>query len=254
MLADQRRALILDLLNQRAASISVVELSELFKVSTMTIRRDLDLLEEQKHIQRVHGGAMILREDSGKSFFHRQPESSEEKKAIGRMAATLVEDHDTMLMDAGTTTLAMAAEMKCLKDVTVITHALPVAQALCTCEHVQVISLGGTLKRKEQCAVGPMVVQALSKFMVDKLFLSAAGIDLDHGLTDPDMMETEVKQAMIRSARKVFLVADSSKWGMTHLVQIAAWTSIHVLVSDSGLPASIREELDTRGVQVIIAS
>lgn len=254
MLADQRRALILDLLNERAASISVVEFSALFKVSTMTIRRDLDLLEEQKRIQRVHGGAMLLREDLGKSFYHRQPESSEEKNAIGSLAATQVEDHDTVLLDAGTTTLAMATEMKCLKDVTVITHALPVAQALCACEYVQVISLGGTLKRKEQCTVGPMVVQALSKFMVDKLFLSAAGIDLDHGLTDPDMMETEVKQAMIRSARKVFLVADSSKWGTTHLVQIAEWTSVHVLISDSGLSGSTREELEARGVQVIITS
>jgi DeoR family fructose operon transcriptional repressor len=254
MLADQRRTLILDLLRERAGSVSVLELSELFKVSTMTIRRDLDLLEEQRRIVRVHGGATVLRPDSGKPFFHRQPEFSQQKKAIGKLAASLLEEHDTVLMDAGTTTLAMAVEMSCQKDMTIITHALPVAQELCNCEHVQIILLGGVLKRKEQCSVGPMVVQELCKFTVDKLFISAAGMELVHGLTDPDLLETEIKQAMIRSARQVILLADSSKWGIVHLVQIAPWSSIHMLISDQDLPDSAQAELEAMGIRVLTAS
>lgn len=259
MLSDQRRAQILELLAQKASSISALELSQQFNVSTMTIRRDLDMLEARNQIRRVHGGAILYREDTGKPFFHRQPEFNEEKRAIGELAASLVDDDETILFDAGTTTLAtvtalvasLEGKVGCLKKLTVITHALPLAQELCACENVQVILLGGVLKRKEQCAVGSTVVQALSRFSVDKLFLSAAGIDLERGLTDPDLMEAEVKQAMIHSAGKVIVVADSSKWGTVHLVQIAPWSSIHTLVSDRGLPESARQEIEARGIQVL---
>jgi DeoR/GlpR family transcriptional regulator of sugar metabolism len=99
-----------------------------------------------------------------------------------------------------------------------------------------------------------MVVQELCKFTVDKLFISAAGMELVHGLTDPDLLETEIKQAMIRSARQVILLADSSKWGIVHLVQIAPWSSIHMLISDQDLPDSAQAELEAMGIRVLTAS
>lgn len=255
MLAEQRRAIILETLAQSGQSVLVTELSRLFQVSTMTIRRDLDLLEAAGQVRRVHGGAVaaLPREDTGQPFVKRSAERGPQKQAIGQLAASLVQDGDRILVDAGTTTLAMAERLGCLKRLTVITHALPVALALCASENVSTLVLGGILKQKEQCAVGPMVAQALERFSVDKVFLSAAGFETEKGLSDPDLMEAEVKQAMIGAARQVILLADSRKWGQVHLVQIAPWSQIHTLVSDSGLPLPARQALTDLGVQVLIA-
>lgn len=250
MLAEQRRNLILDSLSHQGSSISVVELSQMFRVSTMTIRRDLDQLETEQKVRRVHGGAIVFREDTGKPFEKRHVESNREKQSIGRLAASLVQDGQKIFLDAGTTTLAIAMNLGGKKNLTVITHALPIAQALCSFDSISTIFLGGMLKRQEQCAIGSMVVQTLSHLNADLFFLSAAGFDLQKGPTDPDLMEAEVKQSMIHSAHQVILVADSSKWGVVNLVQITTWSKIHVLVTDDGLPQIAIQDLESLGVKV----
>jgi DeoR family fructose operon transcriptional repressor len=252
MLAEQRRSMILETLKAKATGVSVVELGKLLEVSTMTIRRDLDLLENQHQVRRIHGGAIVLQEDTGEPFLLRSTTASQEKASIGTLAASLIDEHDVILLDAGTTTLALASRLPRSISLTVITHALPVAQALCAYENIKTIFLGGMLKRKEQCAVGPLVLQALARFNADKFFLSATGFDLEKGPSDPDLLEVEIKQAMIRVAKQVILVADSSKWEQVHLVQIAPWSSIQTVVSDPDLPLAGREQLALLGVQVMV--
>jgi DeoR/GlpR family transcriptional regulator of sugar metabolism len=251
MLAEQRRLLIIDLLIHKKDSVTVAELSDLLNVSAMTVRRDLDTLERTNMIRRVHGGAIAKSTDAGKPFNSRSAECAEEKRRIGRLAASLVQVNEKILFDAGTTTLQIASALGGSKAITAITHALPIAQTLSGFDNVTTIILGGILKQKEQCAIGPMVIQDLSRLSVDTVFLSAGGFDLDKGVTDPDLLESEVKQAMMHSAMRVVLVADSSKAGCVCLIQISDWSGIHMLVTDDGISDSIVSSLEGLGVKVL---
>lgn len=253
MLAEERRLRILDVLNESENGIvSVAKLSELLGVSSMTIRRDLDWLEEKALAKRVHGGVMAYQSVvSERSFAERDGQFSQEKQIIGRLAAQLIHDGERIILDAGTTTQQVARNLMGKRDLTVVTNALPVAEELCQFPQVSTILLGGILKRKERCTVGPMVVTELARLSVDKLFLSAAGFTVDKGATDPDLWETEVKQAMIRAAQEVILVADSSKWGVVTLVRITPLRAVHRLITDDGLPISAIEAIEAEGVKVI---
>ena len=253
MLAEERRLRIVELLNERESGIvSVAELSGLLGVSSMTIRRDLDWLEEMSLLRRVHGGAVAYQGMADeKPFVERHGEFSREKQIIGWTAAQLIHDGEKIILDAGTTTQQVARNLACKQDLAVVTNALPIAEELARCPQVSTIVLGGMLKQKELCNVGPMVTQELARLSVDKVFLSATGFTVEKGVTDPDLQETEVKQAMIRAAREVILVADSSKWGVTTLAQIAPLRAIHKIVTDDSLPVEAIQAIEAEGVEVI---
>jgi len=253
MLTEERRLRIVEILNETENGVvTVTELGELLGVSGMTIRRDLDALEEMVLLRRIHGGAVSYqRVIDEKPFRQRGGEFNREKETIGRLAAHLIRDGERIILDAGTTTLQVARNLAGKKDLTAVTNALPVAEELCHRLQVSTILLGGMLKQKERCTVGPTVVEALSRLSVDKLFLSAAGFSVDRGATDPDLWEVEVKRAMIRAAREVILVADSSKWGTVNLVQIAPLNAIHKIVTDDHVPAAVVEEIEAEGVEVV---
>jgi len=256
MLAEERRYRIVGILNERENGLaSVTELSDLLEVSTMTIRRDLDWLEEKRLLRRVHGGAVIREAlDDEKSFLERGDEFSQEKRLIGWAAAQLVRDGEVIILDAGTTTQQVARHLDASKDLTVVTNAMPVAEEPSHYPHISAILLGGMLKHRELCTVGPPVTGELSRLSADKLFLSAAGFTLQKGATDPDLRETEVKQAMIRAARQVILVIDSSKWGVVTFAQITTLDAIHKIVTDDAIAADAIEALEAEGVEVITPS
>lgn len=253
MLAEERRLRIVEILRERESGIvSVVELSELLRVSSMTIRRDLEWLEGMALLRRVHGGAVAYQGVADeKPFVQRHTEFSREKQIVGWAAAELVQDGESIILDAGTTTQQVAKNLAGKKNLTAVTNALPVAEELSKCPQVSTIVLGGMLKQEELCTVGPTVTQELARLSVDKVFLSAAGFTVEKGATDPDLHETEVKQAMIRAAREVILVADSSKWNVTTLAQIAPLKAIHRIVTDSGIPTEAIAAIEAEGVEVI---
>jgi len=253
MLAEERRQTILKLLDLReSTSATVAELAERLRVSSMTIRRDLTWLEEAGLLRRVHGGAMALEADEAEvPFVARSQQAGHEKRTIGRLAASLIRDGERIVLDAGTTTLQVALHLGERQDLTVVTNALPVAQALAHHPGVSTFVLGGQLKKREQCTVGPPVTEALARLTVDRVFLSAMGFSLARGITDPDILEAEVKRAMIRAAHEVVLVADSSKWGVESFAQIAALAAIQTLVTDLGLPGEAVEVLRAMGVRVV---
>ena len=253
MLAEERRLRIVQLLNQRDTGIvSVAELAQLFRVSSMTIRRDLDWLANSAMLKRVHGGAVANHPPvDEKPFRDRGSEFSDEKRSVGWVAAELVVDGDQIILDAGTTTQQIAQNLTDRKGLTVVTNALPVAIELARSQHCSTIILGGMLKNHELCVVGPSVADQLAHLSVDKLFLSATGFSLERGITDPDFTEVAVKQAMIRAARETILVADSSKWNVVTLVQIAALAAIDRLVTDDGLPSGAIAAIEAEGIEVI---
>jgi DeoR family fructose operon transcriptional repressor len=253
MLTEERQARILEVLSEsKKGVVTVSALSQLFSVSGMTIRRDLSRLEEAGLVRRVHGGAVsyegVVYE---KPFLTREEEYGREKQEIGRLAAQMIANGQTIILDAGTTTQQIARNLAQKEGLTVVTHAIPVAVALSNYLRIQTIMLGGMLKRKELCMVGPPVIEELSRMSVDKLFLSAAGFTVERGATDPDIRETEVKRAMVKAAKEVILVADSSKYGYVAFAQIAPLRAIHTIVTDEGLPAGAIEAIEAEGLKVI---
>ena len=253
MLAEERRYRIVEILYERDSGlVSVTELSDLLGVSTMTVRRDLDWLKGKDLLRRVHGGAVVREAlDDEKPFLERGKEFSQEKQLIGRAAAQLVRDGEVIILDAGTTTQQVARNLSDKQGLTVVTNALPVAEELSRYPQISTILLGGILKHRELCTVGPPVTEELSRLSADRLFLSAAGFTLQKGATDPDLRETEVKQAMIRAARQVILVTDSSKWGGVTFAQITTLDAIHTIVTDDAIPAAAIEALETEGIEVV---
>ena len=253
MLSEVRRRRIMEIIAEsESATATVEQLSDMLGVSSMTIRRDLDWLDERGQLKRVHGGAVgVDVAPSWKPFGERREEFSPEKRQIGWLAAQLVADGERIIIDSGTTTLHIARYLECRHDLVTITNSLPVAEELVRCPGVTAILLGGLLKPRELCCVGPTVTEELARLSVDRFFLSAAGFDIERGVTDPDIREVEVKRAMIRAAREVVLVADSSKWGEVALARIEALGAIHKIVTDCGLPNDAARAIERLGVEVL---
>ncbi|MBE3143518.1 MAG: DeoR/GlpR transcriptional regulator [Planctomycetes bacterium] len=253
MLAETRRKQIIDLLRQREnGAVSIIELSDELRVSEMTIRRDLDFLERKDLLRRVHAGAVAFTlEEPGTPFHERTSEADFQKKVIAQLAARLVNEGETIILDAGTTTREVARNLVGRHKLTIITNNILIAEEMAQCPKINTILLGGILKHIEVCTVGSMVKQSLSYLTADKFFLSAAGISLKRGLTDPDMAEVEIKQAMMRAADEVILVADSTKVDITSLVRIAPIREINKWVTDDNASPEIVAAVESEGVEVI---
>ncbi len=256
MLAELRRLRIAEYVRQHESGVvTVAELGQLLAVSDMTIRRDLALLERQSFLRRVHGGAVAYLQNNGdKSFLYRTRRADPQKQIIGWLAAQLVNDGDRIILDAGTTTLQLANNLTCKNQLTVITNNIPVANELAQCGNILIILLGGIVKHNESCTVGNMVRQSLSLLSADKYFLSATNFSLRMGAMETDMAETEVKQAMLRSASQTILLADSTKFDVSALIQVAPLQQIHKIVCDDGLPPEAMRAIEAEGVQVITPS
>jgi len=252
MLAEKRRLAILEQLESRRL-VSVSELSTDLGVSPMTLRRDLRLLEGQGALLRVRGGAASLSDGYYQPpLLARESQNVQEKQAIGRAAAALVAHGDVILLDAGTTIQQIAKNLKGKEKVVAVTNALNVAVELMRCKGVEVILVGGKLKKKEMSLVGPLSRCALEQVHADKLFLSTAGIDPDTGLTEYDLLEAEGKQAMIKSASEVIVVCDHTKFGMTRFARIAPLSSVHKVITDDGTPSHYLNGLQENNIEVIV--
>jgi len=256
MLGATRRKQIVDLLRGKEnGTVTISELSEALRVSKMTIHRDLEFLENKDLLRCVHGGAVAFSlDETGAPFLDRVSSADSQKKEIAQIAAQLVNDGDILILDAGTTTREVARNLVTKNKITVITNNIPVAVELGPCQQINSIMLGGVIKHIELCTVGGMVKQALSYLSADKLFLSAAGISLKRGLTDTDMAEVEVKQAMIHAAAKVILVSDSSKVNIHAMVKIAPIQEIHIWVTDDRVDPEMITAVEALGIQVITPS
>lgn len=241
------------LLLQEHGNLTVAELAQQFGVSEMTIRRELKALSDQGLILRTHGRALYPQDSPETSFFMRLGEAATEKNAIGRLAAEMIKERESIILDAGTTTLAAAKFIH--KPCVVITNSLPISSVLASrSEEMTVLVTGGEIRGTTQALVGPMTRLAMSNFNADKVFLAATGVSTERGLSTDNMMESEVKQAMLAGARQVILLAHSQKFGNVYYHTFAQWDKVHTVITDSGLPEKTRRELESLGVEVIIAS
>lgn len=249
MFADERKNRILALLEE-SLSLSVVDLAVGLGVSETTVRRDLHDLEVHGRLKRTHGGAVALEVATFEpSLQDKVVLYPEEKINIARIAIERIYPGDAILLDAGATTLEIAKRLPDV-EMTVVTNSLSIAHVLSSYRKLNLFVLGGELGRTTGALVGPMAVQMLRQLNVDKVFLGATAIDLERGITTHNPMEAATKRAMIRAAKEVLLVADSSKLGQISLVKFCEIADVHTFVTNNPLPTAYAEMFAHFGVQV----
>ncbi|MBI2914740.1 MAG: DeoR/GlpR transcriptional regulator [Firmicutes bacterium] len=251
MLAAERQKSILKLL-ENTGSVEVSDLSRHYQVSVMTIRRDLASLEAQGQVTRTHGGAVLNRSTTFElSYNAKQDLRAGEKRRIGERAALLVRDGDTVILDAGTTTLEIAKRLDRRRNLTVVTNSLPIASELAGSRNIALIITGGLLRETSLSLVGPLAQQAVAALNADLAFIGVDGISAERGISTPDMVEAQTKRAMISAASRVVVVADQSKFGSVALATIAPIASVDVIVTDGALPADFAKALAESGAEVM---
>ncbi len=232
--------------------ITVPEIVSKFSISMTTARRDLDTLAEQGKIQRVHGGAIALpKAPPEPPALHRTLEQAEEKQHIGRMAAELVLDGETVFLGAGTTVLEVARQLCTRRNLTVITNSLLVVNALEDIPDINLIQLGGTFRHSEKSFVGHITEKALADVRAAKVIMGVRAIDTVQGLTDESPAEAATNRAIMQIGQQVIIVADHTKFGRVAGAFITPVTGIRVIVTDSSTPKEYIKTLEAQGVRVI---
>lgn len=253
MLNEERRRKILDLVRQDH-QVTVADLCQRCQVSAGTIRQDLTVLDQRGLLQRTHGGAVSLNRRGfepladEKKILHQQ-----EKQAIAEMALSLIHDGDTLVLDTGTTTLALARMLTARRQLTVVTNDLAIALELENQPEISVILTGGLLRRQFHCTIGPAALASLADLRVDRAFLAANGFSLDDGLTTPNLDMADLKRGFLRIAREPYLLCDSSKYGRTSFVRYAGLHEIHTLITDDRVSDEEKRTLAEAGVRLLIA-
>jgi DeoR/GlpR family transcriptional regulator of sugar metabolism len=243
LLPNERRKWILDQLS-KDEKIDIDQLAEQCRVSAMTIRRDLSLLEEEEKIIRTFGGAILNKPLIVETpFLTKEGKYSRQKRRIAEKAMSLVSDHSTILLDSGTTTLEIARLLKEKKNLTVITNDIKIAAELMDSE-VKVIVAGGELQNNVGALFGPITEQILKNIHVDLFFLGAHAVHLDAGITVTTFEKASIKKLMIEAAGTTWLVADSSKFDQKSFTKVCDLSSLDGVITDDGLPEADREKLN----------
>jgi DeoR family transcriptional regulator of aga operon len=249
-----RRKNILQILGTNG-EVFVEALSKKFNVSEVTIRNDLDQLEQKNMLLRVRGGAIKL--ETGVGIDQRLADKSkirfQEKSRIGKKAAQLVKESDTIIIDSGSTTAEMARNLPDLKDLTVITNALNIASQLINKPNINIVIPGGYLRKNSLSLVGPHAEKGLLNFNVDKAFLGVDGFDTKRGIYTPNIEEARLNEIMIEIARKVILLVDSTKFIKQSLNFICSIQEIDIVVTDDQITDEDKKRLQDAGIEIIIA-
>lgn len=249
MTTYERRQSILELL-RRQPGLRVPEIAAELGVSEGTIRNDLNALEADGRLERVHGGAVLLERKSinNTSFAERHREHAAEKAAIARVAAKEVQDGDSILLDSSSTVYYFALELAARQRLRVVTNGLDVARLLAQNPSNTVIVLGGILNPDGSSLTGLFSEQAIRELHVQKAFVSASGFSIERGLTEVHLEEAQLKRKAIESARQVIALVDSSKLGHEDLTPFARPEQICCLYTDSGLSEEWKTKLRAAGI------
>lgn len=246
LLAGQRRAAIVREVRERGG-VRVTELVDRFRVSDMTIRRDLDALARAGQLEKVHGGAVAVGESSAyePGFEAKADRDIALKEAIAQAAAALVVPGSAIALSAGTTTYALAGRLTAVPGLTVVTNSIRIAERFYASVHPAgggpTVVLTGGVRTPSDALVGPVADAAIRSLHFDAVFLGSHGISPEAGLSTPNLAEAETNRALVASARRVIAVADHTKWGLTGLAGFARLSDVDLWITDAGLPADARE-------------
>jgi DeoR family transcriptional regulator of aga operon len=252
MLIEERRQYIVGLA-QKHGRVLVEELSESLGISRITIRKDLDYLQDQGLLQRTHGGALLPGSGalSDPSLQEKQGRHSQEKQRIAAAAANLVQEGQCILLDSGTTTTAVAKALKRYSHLTIITNAVNIAGEL-SGSNFEVLLTGGSMRKNSFSLVGPLAEDMLHEMHADILFLGVDGFDLEVGLTTPNVMESRVNRAMVKASSLVVAVCDSTKFNRRSLSKIVDATAIHHVITDTGLTPETADAIRSAGIKLTL--
>ncbi len=257
MLSITRRNKIMEIL-RKENQVTTQKLEDILDVSGATIRKDLQELESQGYLSRIHGGAVLpqkeeSQQNSYKDFHHRSNKNVAEKKAIGREAAKFIKDGSTFLLDASSTVLYFVPHLVKKERLTIVTNGLYTALEVKELCDNNVIVIGGIVRPKSGALEGLLGESIVSKINADIMFTSAHGFNLEDGLTDFNLYEVELKSRMIVQASKVIALLDHTKIGVTSTTQFARVEDIDVVITDSQTPEDKVEEIRAAGIEVIVA-
>jgi DeoR family fructose operon transcriptional repressor len=257
--APNRRSQLLKLLHEESA-LSVQFLSKQLSVSTPTIRRDLDALQKNGMVERIHGGARLLRSAQREidkhevAFFVRRDAAVNAKRAIARVARQFFERGEIIFLDASTTALYLIQEIPDDLPMTIVTHSAYLPVELAGRTDLQVISTGGVLDTLSLCYLGGEAERSVRQFSAHRAFFGAEGVSLIEGCTDPNLMDIQLKAVMVQRAQELFILADHRKLGKSALGSFASLDQVRVLITDEQADPTMVQAIRGRGVQVILAS
>lgn len=233
--------------------VVVEDLAQRFDVTLQTIRRDLTELADMGHLDRVHGGAVPRTGVTNLGYEQRRRMHEGAKAAIARACAAAIPENCSLIMNLGTTTEAVARELLTHRNITVVTNNMNVANTLAANPGCEIMVAGGALRRSDGGLVGELTTQFFGQFKVDFAVIGASALDRDGDLLDFDLAEVRVSKAIIRQARKVFLVCDHSKLDRSAPARLASLSEISVLFTDQPLPPDLARKCGEWGTEVVIA-
>ncbi len=249
-----RRMAILAHLEQMG-QVNVSELSKSLGVSAVTIRNDLVQLEKKGMLLRARGGAVkVLQSYVGLDYplSDKQKKHLAEKQEIGKAAAALIEEGNTIILDSGSTTFELAKNLERFERVTVITNAVNIAKYLSKHKNINVIVPGGILRRNSMSLVGMLAEKGFKDYFCDLLFIGVDGFDINYGISTPNNEEAQLNRMMIDISRRVVVIADSSKFQRRAFAFIAGIEKIHTVITDHGISMLNRNKLQSMGIEVIV--
>ncbi len=239
---------------EKNEQVEVAEISKLFQISITTARRDLDQLAEEGDIERIHGGAILSKKPPEPPVRVRRNAQAEEKLAIAKATAALVNDGETVLMAGGTTVYEVARQLSNRKDLTIITNSLLVIEALSNNKDIHLVTLGGFFRHSEKLSYGHMTEDALNEIYADKVISGIHAISLERGLTNDYLPELSTDRLFFRKGKEIILVADYTKFNCIATSLIGPLSIIHKIVTDDKTPPGTVEAIRGMGIEVVIAS
>ncbi|MBU5676615.1 DeoR/GlpR family DNA-binding transcription regulator [Alkaliphilus sp. MSJ-5] len=250
MLQAERRNHIIELLN-RDGKVVIEDLARILEVSEMTIRRDLQHLEEHKLITRTHGGAVLHNLLTKEIPYTKKAEQNiEEKQRIGMYASSLVKEGDIIILDAGTTNMEIAKGIVDIKNLKIITNDLMIGAFLSKYDGIEVYCTGGIIQRDTGACLGNTTIEFLQNINADIAFVGASAIDIQKGITTPTMDKAQWKKEIIKCAERAILVADSLKFGKVSFAKICSLSRLDLIITDTGIDDEIRQEFKNLDVEV----
>lgn len=234
--------------------VEVKDLADSLDVTPETVRRDLTTLERRGLLRRVHGGAIpVERLGIEPAVADREGRMAGQKERIAKAALDELPDGGAIILDAGTTTIRLAEMLPTDRELTVVTHGLPIAMLLASRPTITLHLLGGTVRGRTLAAVGPWAERAMADVYADVAFLGTNGLTVERGLTTPDLAEAGVKRALVGAARRTVVLADHTKVGRSDFAQVAPLAAVDTVITDSELEPDLADEIEAAGPRVVRA-
>jgi len=248
----ERYKFILDSL-KKDGFIKVMDLAKTLEVTTVTIRKDLKYLEDKKLLYRTHGSASPINPIATElNVTEKEKMKKNEKERIALAACSLIEENDSIIIASGSTVYTFAENIKPLKHLTVVTASLKVSILLNELNNVDVLQLGGTVRKNSVSVFGDYTTRFFEDITCSKLFLGVDGIDLETGITNSNIEEAQLNKRMMHASLKTIILADSSKFGRRGFGKICNLDQVDVIITDSGIAESMAQMIEETGIELII--